>query len=265
MNKRRGVLPGLAGILVVLGLISIHGCGGDHASTPVTFRGDVAEVKKVVSRTLKASGRFLAARDFSRGLLGEAFAQSSCGADVAAVLACAVTQHDGGDPRVSCAAVDENECTFSVAVRLSEDGDSTSLVFVQDQNGNGRFDPEEPAAVADGLFEGSSATQFCNGDIVVLENVEIDFSTLSYTADSMEKSFDSCNGASPSPTETSGLTPTATVTGTPPTPTPTPTVTPTPTSPPTPTPTCAAASSPCSASSDCCAPGLCLDRQCVSL
>lgn len=262
---KRASLFGLTLILIGAILMThVSGCGDDHASAPVTFRGNVSGVQKAASLRSRASLRLLAR--LSTCLLPQAIAQSSCGADVDGVLACAITQHDNGDPHLTCTSVSESDCTFAVAIELVENGDSTSLIFVQDRDDDGRFDPEEPAAVAEDLFEGDSGTQFCSSDVVVLENVAIDFDSQTYTADSMEKSVDGCAGTSPSPTRTSSATPTVTptVTGTPPTPTPTSTVTETPTSTPTPTPTCVISGGPCSASSDCCSPGICLLGQCAA-
>jgi len=205
----------------------------------VAFTGNVSSVS--AQAKLESSPR----RWFSRldGLWpASAIAQSTSA--VNHVLVCA---GNGRDPAV-CNQVN-GDGTFFLALNLIDsDFAQGSLGFVDDANHNGVFDQGDGFALLTNPFK-----PVCDGSVVTLINVAIDFASHTATAAAVEKDPDTCPTPTPTATGTATPPPTATRTGTPPTATPTrtptrtptptgtlptPTRTPTPTgTPPTPTPT----------------------------
>jgi hypothetical protein len=130
--------------------------------------------------------------------------------------------------------VRSSDCTFSTRIVLSDDGQSAFLFFLQDANGNGRVDAGEREA----FLVSPLPRRLCNGDVLEIPDVDVDFLTGTATAGgSITKQIDACPAPTSVPTRTPSRTstpgtPTPTTTGTPPTATPT--VTPTMTATPTP-------------------------------
>ena len=114
----------------------------------------------------------------------------------------------------------------------SEDGQSLFLFFVQDANGSGGVDAGERQA----FLVSPLPRRLCNGDVIEIPDVDIDFQTATATAGgAITKQIDACPQPTGIPTRTPSRTstpgtPSPTSTGTPATPTPTETPTPTPTS-----------------------------------
>ncbi|MGH7820131.1 MAG: hypothetical protein ACREQ9_10175 [Candidatus Binatia bacterium] len=158
--------------------------------------------------------------------VGRAVAQGGCPAEVADVLACALSANQATSS-FNCSRVDTDTCGFVESVRIPSGGIAT-LGFAQDENGNGEPDEDEPGAFpAD-----DQPFPICNGDRIVITDVTIDFTPGQsgdgeWTAASIEKEVDGCPAATATPTPTAGDTPTPTPTGTEePTATPTATATP---------------------------------------
>lgn len=218
---KRSAKAGVAvvGIAVVMGFAaSWVGCGGGGGGEPpVRFEGSVSGVSGSMARSSWRSN----VRLVFHSLFGaQAVAQSCLAVNV---LACAATATDSGAPEGDCSLVNSDTCTFTTELVIQN---GLAFFFIDDADGDGQFtDGESVAELTNDLGE------VCNGSIVTLTNVDVDFTTGEATAESFEKDPDTCE-----------TTPTPTVTGTPPTATPTPTVTETPTptvtgTPPTATPT----------------------------
>jgi len=264
-----------AAALVLAAVLYSQGCG-DNATLPVDFEGNVTSVETSPSASLQppSSGHtFLVRLDTERLrdiFVASAEAQSgACSAAtrqrLADVLACVegasfatpiptatisttptpigtltptvVPTQAVSNGTTVCSPVRSSDCTFSTRIVLSEDDQSVFLFFVRDTNGNGGVDAGERQA----FLVSPLPRRLCNGDVIEIPDVDIDFVTATATAGGfITKQIDACPeptgiaSATPSRTTTPGA-PSPTATGTPPTPTPSETPTPTPTSTSTPT------------------------------
>ena len=268
--------------LFVAGVFAVaysQGCG-DNSTLPVDFEGNVATVESGGTAALGAptSKRTLLVRlDFDHlknALVSSAQAQSAaCSAAtqqrLAGVLACAetgtfllpiptataaATPTGTQTPAVTptsrpatstnrvCSPVRSSDCLFSTRIELSEDGQTVTFFFLEDTNNNGDVDAGERRAFLVSPLPG----RLCNGDVLEIPNVDVNFLTSTATAGGfITKLIDACANPNATPTRTPSRTstpgtptpgtPTPTRTGTPATPTPTGTVTTTPTASPTPT------------------------------
>jgi hypothetical protein len=187
------------------------GCGDDHGNE-VTFVGNVISVTPAQAMRVAPSHRWLArVRSF---VVPDALAQSSCPAKH--VLACA----SNGRQRPVCARVHAADCRFSVAVdALPEEFANGFLAFEDDANGNGRGDAGRERIA---FLLSPPLGNVCNGQVVTLHDVSIDFTTGAASAASVEKDPTTCPPPTPG-TPVATRTPTRT-----PTPAGTPTRTPTP-------------------------------------
>jgi hypothetical protein len=274
MNRGR-LLAGACALAGLGAVLHSQGCG-DNATLPVDFEGNVTSVETSASASLQppSSGHTFLVRLDTERLRGifVASAEAQSGACSAAtqqrladVLACveggsfptpiptatvsttptpigALTPTGVPTQAVSngttvCSPVRSSDCTFSTRIVLSEDGQSVFLFFVQDTNGNGGVDAGERQA----FLVSPLPRRLCNGDVIEIPDVDIDFVTATATAGGfITKQIDACPEptgiatATPSRTTTPGA-PSPTATGTPATPTPSDTPTPTPTSTSTPT------------------------------
>ncbi len=242
---------GLVASIVLSIFFAAHwsGCGSDEP-LKVTFEGDVASVNGAASAAMPAEHSL-----FAR--IGDSFAAPAIAQTcslTSSVLACIGTIAEGSqDFRSSCSRVNSQTCRFFVTIRLTINGDSTALFFVDDANGNGRTDDGEATAI----FE-NELGESCNGDVVEFDQVSVNFQSGVATG-TFAKQVDAC-AATPTPSGTQTVltpSPTATVTGTPPTATPTPTApspTPTKTRTPSPAPT-STPGGPCGILQPTCPPG----------
>ena len=205
---------------LIAAVLAWQGCGGsDHnSSTSATITGNVASVSPAQANAQTRS-RLLAAADL---LVPRAVAQSSCPARH--VLVC-VTSDPSQQP--VCDTIDADSCRFSISFDVVNDFAGGAVAFGDDANQNGRADSGEGLA-----FLTNPIGPICPGTVVVLNDLTIDFSTITATAASVDKAPDTC-GATATPTVNRTGTPTATPTrvrtntptGTPPTATPTRTAT----------------------------------------
>jgi hypothetical protein len=227
MTRRARVVLVVLCLAIALGL-AWQGCGGSDHNGPssATFNGNVSAVngqtKVERSRHWLASVKAL--------LPADAVAQTSCPTNL---IFCV---NNGADPTI-CRSVGGSDCSFDVSIDANDDFSRGVLVFVNDANGNGEGDTGEQFAFIDNDYK-----PVCDGTVVTLSDVTVDFVTHHATALSVDKDPNTCPTPSASPTRsvtptvtgTRTATPTATRTGTPPTATPTRTRTGTP---PTATPT----------------------------
>jgi hypothetical protein len=174
-------------------LLTAMGCGSDHNPGGVTFVGTVTSVTPQQAMLEQPSRRWLA--KIESLLLPNAVAQSSCPARH--VLACA---GNGVSPE-ACERVDIVDCGFSVSVPATLTAFAGGAFgFVDDANDNGEHDSGETVAF---LFE--ALGRLCEGTVVKLDDVQIDFTpgTARATAGSVRKDPDTCANATPGPTATS--------------------------------------------------------------
>jgi hypothetical protein len=171
-------------------LLAVVSCGGDHHQHGVTFTGTVTSVSPQQAMLQTPSRRWLAKVDSF--LLPSAVAQSSCPARH--VLACA---NNGSDPE-SCERVDSGDCGFSVSVPADSDGFvGGTVAFVDDQDDDGEHDSGEPVA-----FLLASLGRLCDGTVVKLDGVAINFTLGTATAASVNKDPDTCANVTPTPIPT---------------------------------------------------------------
>ena len=177
--------------VVLVMLLAAIGCGDDdHHRRGVTFEGNVASVSPQQAMLQAPSRRWLAKVESL--LLPNAVAQSSCPARH--VLACA---SNGSDPE-ECERVDSDDCGFSVSVPADSDGFvGGTLAFVDDEDDDGEHDSGEPIAFLLALFG-----RLCEGTVVKLDDVAINFTLGSATAASIDKDPDTCESVTPIPTPT---------------------------------------------------------------
>ena len=191
-----------------------QGCGGsDHGSSAI-FTGNVSSVSPTQTAGAERARGFMAAA--RRAFSSAAHAQSTCGSHL---IVCATS---GGSQAIVCAPVDADSCRFDLSLDVLNEFADGHLGFFDDANGNLRPDSGE----AFGLLT-NDVRPVCNGSVVNLTDVAVDFTTFSATASSFEKNPDTCP-ATPTPSGTP-QTPTPTPPGGGPPPTLTPTRTPTPT------------------------------------
>jgi hypothetical protein len=260
-----------AGLLALLlcglsfgALAYVQGCGGDDDPARVSFQGNVDDVELPASAALGRAGTFALLRRSWSSLVSSAIAQSGeCSEETQAnledVFLCVGAAHEEPTPTDSaepeptpifernCVRVNAETCEFRASIRLRSDHDFTLLVF--------SHSPDGDADNGDAAFlSGYEPTEFCNGDVINIPDVDIDFDSGTATPGGpITKEVDACEstggtatptrsatrtrtptgGPHPTATPTTGDgTPVPTVTGTPPTATPTggsatPTVTPT--------------------------------------
>lgn len=255
-------------------------CGGSGGGRSVTFEGNVSSAT-VASRLQRPQDepRFFARlpwpfKSLAPLVLPQAVA-ASCSSTAGRVFACAATGGPPGgfsDLHTTCNRVDSSSCDFSVGIDVGGSNDRVLFFFVFDENNDGRPGNSEPEAFpSDPDFPES----FCNGDVVKLTDVDVNFGVNSESGTFTAGSIDDNSACAATPTPT-GTQATVTPTATGPTPTVTPAATgtlPTPTATatggaPTPTPTPTSACQPlggaCQSSADCCSPAVCLSATCVS-
>jgi hypothetical protein len=178
-------------------LLAMASCGGDdNKARGVTFVGTVTSVTPQQAMLQVPSRRWLA--KIESLLLPNAVAQSSCPAKH--VLACAAN----GATAEACERVDIVDCGFSVSVPALPDAFARGAFgFIDDANDNGEHDSGETIAF---LFE--ALGRLCEGTVVKLDDVQIDFTPgmAHATAGSVRKDPDTCTG--PVPTSTPAPTPT---------------------------------------------------------
>lgn len=254
-RNRSWVIAG--GVGALLAALSVQGAGcGDDNDPLATVQGNVESVTGASEASLHPG--FFAS--FARLFVPRAVAQADCAAD--RVLACLESESADGDPVVHCSRVNSDSCEFSTGTLVAENGDSVAVFFVDDADDDGQFDDEdETRADLDEELE-----QVCNGDLWTIDDVAIDFTNETASADQVDKDLDAC-ATTPTPTRTptaTGTQPTATATatGTPPTETPTPTETSSTSPTPTATGGCGDTGAACVANEDCCN-GLCLAGTCT--
>ncbi len=194
--------------------VSWSGCGSSD-NPRVIYQGNV---QTVIGPTVKAPSAPRSFASLREMLFPEAIAQGSCNA--ADVLVCAQSTPSGGSTITRCARVNGNTCEFATDLRLADNGDTVSIFFFDDANGNGAKDEGEAQASLSNSLPSS-----CNGDTIEISNVTIDFDAGTALAESVGKSVNAC-AATPTPTPTGAATSTPTATGVPSTPTPTSTATP---------------------------------------
>jgi hypothetical protein len=270
MKAGRVVVAAGMGVLIAAAIYS-QGCG-DNATLPVDFEGNVTSVESAASASIEApdtKDAFLVRLNIQRLrgiLLSSAEAQSgACSATTQQrlndVLACVETgnfatpvptptapttpivsptgtvtptvvptQATSGTTTV-CSPVRSSDCTFSTRIELSEDGQSVVFFFLRDANGNGAADAAERQA----FLVSPLPQRLCNGDVLEIPDVDVNFLTSTATAGGLiTKQIDACPAPTGVPTRTPSRTstpgtPSPTTSGTPPTATPTETPTPTPT------------------------------------
>jgi hypothetical protein len=203
---RSKTLASLGVITIVAVSLVWHGCGGDDGGSAATFRGNVSTVTPTQAAIDRPDRRWLARA--SSLLLPEAIAQSTCPAK--AVLVCA-----NNGQTFFCLPVRSSDCDFVVAINARDDFANGSVFFVNDANKNGEKDTGEQTA---GLL--NPLGRVCNGTVVHLTNVAINFTAGTAAASTVEKDPDTCTNTTPTRTPT-GPTRTPTTGG--PTPTRTPT------------------------------------------
>lgn len=191
---RKALPTPVAVIAIVITSLGWLGCGGDGGGSGATFKGNVAAVSPAQARLAAPSQTWLARTRFL--LLPEAVAQSSCPA--AHVLICV----DNG-ARTICRPVGSGDCDFSLSINAKDDFASGQISFVNDANDDGNRDAGETRA-----FLVNPVGRVCNGSVITINDVAIDFSSPVAIAASIEKDPDTCPEATPARTRTS--TPTAT-------------------------------------------------------
>jgi hypothetical protein len=190
VSAPRIALLALVALAVAVSDLS-QGCGGSgRGSSPlpsgVTFEGNVAAV--LPPQASLGTRRWLA-RVESYLFPRPAIAQSTCAAKH--VLACVT---NGRDPAV-CSAVNPSDCRFSVSTGLvSGSFAGGAFGFADDTNENGAIDPGEAVA-----FFLSSFANACEGSVLTLNEVFIDFSDGFATAASVD-SNQTCPTPTPTPT-----------------------------------------------------------------
>ena len=268
-----------AAVLFTLAL----GCA-DKPPDSVRVEGNVVAVTSAPPSASRVAPRdFAAIGTWLESLwVAPAIAQS-CGAAVQGVLACLATQGAGPTFGGTCARVRSN-CLFEVDIVLAAPGDSLFLFFCADSDGNGSCEPTEISAP---YLNFDRVGNFCNGDVLRVTDVSIDFASQICSGSPASVVADGCAPPDPTegaptatarpgePTQPPGPLPTLApgVTPSPPPPPtqtsppgvtpPTPTRTPLPPGP-TPTPTCVPDGDGCNFPSQCCAApnALCDDNQC---
>ena len=239
--------------------------GGPAPSASRTERGPVLAIARRVSDLWVAP----------------AIAQSSCGAAVEGVLACLATEGPPGTFAATCARVRSN-CEFVVTIELDQPGDTLNLFFCADADGDGRCAPTETSAP---YVNFDKVGNFCNGDVLRVSNVAIDFASQTCTGSLTNLVADGCAPPDPTapptplpteppddtpqpgdtPTAGPSATPNPSVTATPAPPTPTRTRTPTrlPTRTPTPG-DCVPTNGDCQQDFECCGTDTCFAGSCTS-
>jgi len=181
-------------LAMVLGLavsVAWQGCGGDDGGPSARFTGDVSGVSPTQASVRTPSSSILAAVDWM--LPSRAHAQSTCPA--LHLLACA---SNGRDDAV-CRRVDSESCNFDVSIDVLENlFAGGSFFFVDDANGNGREDSGEATATLT-----NPLGQVCNGSVVAMSDVAIDFLGGSATAAAVVKDPNTCPDTTPGPIATS--------------------------------------------------------------
>jgi len=203
------------------------GCGSDHGFGGATFSGNVTSVSG--STSVRAPSRWRPHDAKRTWFAGDAMAVSCAASHV---LACVDTSKQAE----ICGQVDPVACTFAIFVAVGSSNSNVKVHFVDDSNRNGAPNGSEASAPLT-----NDLGTVCDGTVVTIKDVSIDFTAPSATAASIEKSPETCGvtptpGTTPSPSPSGSATPgtTATVTGTP---SGTPTHTPSPSASPSPTPT----------------------------
>ena len=190
-------------VLVVLAaLLAAIGCGSDDHHGGVTFVGTVTSVTPQQAKA--PSQRWLAR--LGSAIVPSAVAQGTCPSKH--VLACA----SNGKDAEACERVDVVDCGFSVSVPSTAQFTGVAFGFVDDTNDNGQHDASETVAF---LLENLGL--LCEGTVVKLDDVQIDFTPGSAhaTAGSVRKDPDTCGTQTPTPSGTNTPRPTGTVTPTP--------------------------------------------------
>jgi len=184
---RTRVLAVIFGLLV--GLLG-QGCGGDDNGPSARFTGAVSGVSPTQASVPLRSRPLLAAVEWMLPTL--AHAQSTCPA--LHLLACA---SNGRDSAV-CRHVDADSCNFDVSLDVLENlFAGGTFFFVDDANGNGQEDSGEATAM---LTNPLGAV--CNGSVVALTDVAIDFLGGAATAVSVVKDPNTCPDTTPGPAPT---------------------------------------------------------------
>ena len=166
-------------------------CGSDGGDNGVTFSGTVTSVTPQQTAAAQSGPRRWLA-DVRALAVADAVAQSSCPA--LHVLACA---SNGSDPQV-CERVNASSCNFSVTVPADAAGFiSGQLTFVDDQNGDRRPTTGEPVAALIAVFG-----RLCEGTVVKLDGVSMNFTAATAVASSIRKDPDTCTNATPTPVQT---------------------------------------------------------------
>jgi hypothetical protein len=200
--RRREQLGVLALVLASSVAILGQGCGGDDSGPHATFVGNVSGVSPTQASVPLRSRPALAALDWM--LPSIAHAQSTCPA--LHILACAT---NGRDSAV-CRRVDTDDCGLEVSLDVLENDAGGTFFFVDDADGNGREDADESTAMLT-----NPLGAICNGSVVTLTDVSIDFLGGTATAVSLVKDPDTCPpGSNPTPIATAFPTPTPYIYGT---------------------------------------------------
>jgi hypothetical protein len=103
------------------------------------------------------------------------------------VLACATTLESDTPP--TCRPLEESSCDFSLELPLREAGAMVGLFFVQDDDGSGEADGAERVAK---LIDEKQGAPLCNGDVVRVEDVAVDFAEAAPSAAAIHKLVDAC-------------------------------------------------------------------------
>ncbi len=196
MRRRTPAILGAILAVVAAGFFW-QGCGGDDTKA-ATFTGNVSSVSPTQA-SIETPNRWLArAGSF---LLPKAVAQASCPAPH--VLVCA-----SNGVRSFCKRVGSESCNFSISIFAVNDFAQGSISFVDDANEDGNEDSGEAEAI---LFQ--PLGRVCNGSVVTLTDVDLNFTNGIATAASIEKDPDTCREPTPTRTPTpGGVPPTATPT-----------------------------------------------------
>jgi hypothetical protein len=198
------------------------GCGDDRPDLLASFQGNVRNVAGEVSARTAPSGwwAFWASLEPPNAVAQSCEAQS--------VLACAETFADGSAAGERCTEVNSASCEFNTEIHVIDDDAGVS--FVDDTDGDGGRDLDEPVAHLT-----NDLGSVCNGTVIVLHDVDINFAAETAVARRVDKPVDACPSGTPQGTRTEGAggtptegTPVETV-GTPGTELPTETPPPTPT------------------------------------
>lgn len=213
------------GVLACVALAAA--CGGSGSSSGgIEFGGSVNEI--VLAQTADSGERP------ARGLLvrlrewlfpAEAVAQSeSCPEEAREVLICAATldrAQDCEEIATECRPMNAATCRFAISIAVhtecTEDGRRGFAFpfFVQDVDGDGERDEEEPSTGSLPFActnEDPNGCSTCNGDEFFWQGVSVDFEEGEAGAAVLEKRRDGCG---PTPTPDPSATPVATPTPTP--------------------------------------------------